>query len=61
MIALWDFRKRWVQERSGVSHPAFRSLFSHDCLPSLVAGAPEPALSLSKGLALFDTWDSTAA
>jgi hypothetical protein len=23
-------------------------------------GAPEPALSLSKGLALFETWDSTA-
>jgi hypothetical protein len=25
------------------------------------SGAPEPALSLSKGLALFEIWDSTVA
>jgi hypothetical protein len=28
-------------------------------MQSITPCAPEPALSLSKGLALFETWDST--
>src|SRR5260370_41125117 len=43
------------------SRLATRSLeVSLDNADRVIEGAPEPALSLSKGLALFETWDSTA-